>query len=118
LPRTLQSETIGREMAHKFDPQQKIDAQGHLAKATGEVEVDQEMFWIAAFVFQNAPGHYAAAWGDTGWGGGKAKQWVCDTTMAPGSQPFQKGKARAWALARVSDEGGKFFGWGHEVDLV
>jgi hypothetical protein len=105
-------------MAHKFDPQQKINAQGRLAKAKGEIEVGENMFWIAAFVFQNSPGHYAAAWGDTTWGAGKATKWSCPTQMAPGSDPFKKGKARAWALARVSDGGGRFFGWGHEVDLV
>jgi hypothetical protein len=105
-------------MAHRFDPKQKIDPQGHLAEATGPVQDGEEMFWIAAFVFQNSPGHYAAAWGDTEWAGGKANKWDCPTTMAPGSQPFTKGKARAWALARVSDGGGEFFRWGDEVDLI
>jgi hypothetical protein len=103
---------------HKFDDPQKIDPQGRLAKATGEIDAGKEMFWIAAFVFQNRPGHFAAAWGDTGWPGGKATKWDCPTKMAPGSQPFRKGKARCWALARVSDGGGRFHRWGHEIDLV
>jgi hypothetical protein len=104
-------------MAHKFDEKQKINAQGRLTRARGEIDTGKDMFWIAAFVFQNSAGHYAAAWGDTGWANGKSTKWSCPTTMAPGSQPFKKGKARAWALARVSDGGGKFYGWGHEVDL-
>jgi hypothetical protein len=105
-------------MAHRFDPDQTINAQGHLAKATGEVEDGEDMFWIVAFVFQNQAGHVAAAWGETEWAGGKAKKWDCHTTMAPGSQPFTQGTAHAWALARVSDGGGEFYGWGHPVNLV
>jgi hypothetical protein len=105
-------------MPHKFAPQQHIDAHGHLKTAVGEVEAGEDMFWITAFVWQNQPGRYAAAWGDAKWAGGKANHWDCKTKMAPGSQPFTQGKARAWALARVSNGGGQFFGWGHEVDLV
>jgi hypothetical protein len=105
-------------MPHKFDKKQKIDSQGQLAEARGDVDDGKDMFWIAAFVFQSSPGHHAAAWGRTEWTGGKAKKWECKTTMAPGSEPFQKGTARAWALARVSDGGGTFHGWGHDVDLI
>ena len=44
-------------MAHRFDPKQKIDAQGHLRRATGPIEpASEKMFWIAAFVYQNEPG--------------------------------------------------------------
>jgi hypothetical protein len=105
-------------MPHRFDQTQHIDPQGRLTRATGEVNGGEQMFWIAAFIFQNDGGHHAAAWGDKQWGGGKADHWACQTTMAPGSQLFKEGKARAWGLARVSDGGGAFFGWGHEVDLV
>ena len=105
-------------MAHRFDPKQKIDAQGNLRRATGLVDPPiEKMFWIAAFVYQNEPGHYAAASGTAKWKDGESPKWECKTEMAPGSKPFKKGKARAWALARVTDEGGKFFGWGHEIDL-
>ena len=117
LPRSRRSETIAGKMAHKFDQKQKIDPNGRMHKARGEIDTGKSMFWISAFVFQNSPGHYAAAWGDTEWAGGKATKWSCPTKMAPGSEPFKKGKARAWALARVSDKGGEFFGWGHEVEL-
>jgi hypothetical protein len=105
-------------MPHRFDSPLKIDAHGRLARATGPVNDNEEMFWIAAFVYQNIDGHYAAAWGDTGWPRGKAEKWACQTKMAPGSQPFRKGKAQAWALARVSDGGGEFHPWRDEIDLV
>ena len=106
-------------MAHKFDDPQKVNANGRLSKATGEVDGGKQMFWISAVVYQNHAGHVAAAWGETKWGGGKALKWSCPTKMAPGSQPFEKGKkAKCWALARVSDGGGKFYAWGHDVDIV
>jgi hypothetical protein len=104
-------------MPHNFDKKQKIDSQGSLAQATGEVENDEKMFWIAAFVYQNEPGHYAAAAGEDEWPNGVDKKWTCPTKMVPGSMPFKKGQARAWALARVTDGGGKFFSWPDTVEL-
>jgi hypothetical protein len=107
-------------MAHNFDDKQQIDSQGSLSCATGPVDPPAEkMFWIAAFVYQNQPaGHYAAAWGEKQFSAGGVKdRWTCPTKMAPGSEPFDTGTARAWALARVTDGGGKFFAWGDEVTL-
>jgi len=106
-------------MAHRFDDKQKIDQQWNLAQATGPVETDEKMFWISAVVYQNGPeqGHYAAAWGETEWPTGVDKKWDCPMEMAQGSKPFKKGPAKAWALARVTDGGGKFFAWPHPVEL-
>lgn len=106
-------------MAHKFAPTQKINQKGGLASAKGDVEDNQKMFWIAAFVYQSAPGHHAAASGTKEWHNGKAQHWTCPTQMVSGSKSFKKGEAKAWALALVSDGAGrKFHGWGHKVDLV
>jgi hypothetical protein len=107
-------------MPHKFDPKQHIDAQGTLALARGEVEANEEMLWIAAFVWQNhSPGQFAAAEGTQGWPNGVASNWSCPTQTVPGSARFHKGKARAWALALVTKGSHReFYGWGHGVDLV
>ena len=105
-------------MAHRFDHDQHIDAQGRLARAKGPVDTNQRIFWIAAFVYQNAPGHHAAAAGRKQWPNGRAPDWSCPTQMAPGSKPFKKGDAKAWALALVSDGAGKrFHGWSDDVEL-
>lgn len=104
-------------MPHNFDEKQKIDSHGSLAQATGPVESGEEIFWIAAFVYQNEPGHYAAASGEQQWPNGVDKKWDCPTKMSPGSMPFKKGPARAWALARVTDQGGMFFAWRDDVTL-
>jgi hypothetical protein len=106
-------------MPHNFDEELKLDKNGFLERATGPVDPPNEtMFWIAAFVYQNEPpGHYAAAWGTDEWPNGVQGQWECQTDMAPDSQPFNEGEAYAWALARVTDGGGKFFAWGDKVTL-
>jgi hypothetical protein len=106
-------------MAHKFEDKQKVDSQGFMTRAKGDVEDGKDMFWISAVIYQNEPGHYAAAEGTFPFpGGGVAKKWECPMTMAPGSKPFKKNKpAKAWALARVSNNGGEFYAWGHPVDL-
>jgi hypothetical protein len=105
-------------MPHKFDHDQHIDAQGRLAHATGPVKKNEKIFWISAFVYQNGSGHYAAAKGAKKWPNGRAPEWSCATKMAPGSKPFNKGTAKAWALALVSDgPGKKFHGWSDDVEL-
>ena len=106
-------------MAHKFHDNQQIQPPGTLPYATGEVEAGEKMFWIAAFVYQSWAGHYAAASGTNQWGAGVALNWNCPTQMAPGSQNFKVGTARAWALALVSEgPRKKYYGWGHAVELV
>jgi hypothetical protein len=105
-------------MAHRFEDKQKVDSQGFMTRAKGDVEDGKDMFWIAAFVYQNEPGHFAAAEGTFEFpSGGVDKKWECPMTMAPGSKPFKKTTARAWALARVSNNGGAYYGWGHNVDI-
>jgi hypothetical protein len=105
-------------MAHKFYKKQHINSKGFLTRATGPVSRNQRMFWISAFVYQNGPGHYAAAAGTKKWSNGKAPKWECPTEMVPGSQPFNKGPAKAWALALVTDRAGrKYYGWADDVDL-
>jgi hypothetical protein len=104
-------------MPHNFDDKQKIDSHGSVAHATGEVDAGEKMFWIAAFLYQNGPGHYAAAAGEREWLNGVDKKWTCPTNMAPGSRPFKKGLAHAWALARVRDGGEQFFAWRDDVEL-
>jgi hypothetical protein len=106
-------------MAHRFNDNQHIHA-GSLPKAEGEVQAGEKMFWIEAFVYQNWPGHYAAALGTNKWAVGAELAWDCQMNLHPDSKKFKKGKARAWALALVSDGPGKrkFYGWGHDVDLV
>jgi hypothetical protein len=106
-------------MAHRFHENQHIHA-GSLPTATGEVQAGEEMFWITAFVYQNWPGHYAAASGTNQFAPGATLEWDCAMQMAPGSKKFKHGKARAWALALVTDgpANRKFYGWGHDVDLV
>jgi hypothetical protein len=106
-------------MAHRFKDKQKVDSQGYMTHAKGDVETGQDMFWISAVVYQNEPGHFAAAEGTFPFpGSGAQQEWECPMTMAPGSKPFNKNKAaKAWALARVSDEGGKFYAWGHDVTI-
>jgi len=106
-------------MPHRFDPHQHIDPQGRLAHVKGPVKKNERIFWISACVYQDGPGHYAAAAGRKRWPNGRAPEWSCPTQMAPGSMPFNKGKARAWALALVTDGADrKYYGWGHEVDLT
>lgn len=104
---------------HNFDEKQQIDSQGVLSCATGPVEADERMFWVAAFVYQNEPaGHYAAAWGMKQFSaGGVRDRWTCPMKMAPGSEPFDTGEAYAWAIARVTDQGGMFYPWRDEVTL-
>lgn len=106
-------------MAHNFDDKQQIDSQGSLTCATGPVADGEKMFWIAAFVYQNEPaGHYAAAWGVKEFSAsGVEGKWTCSMEMAPGSEPFNKGSADAWALARVTDQGGMFYPWHDDVTL-
>ncbi|HEV3379249.1 MAG TPA: hypothetical protein VG126_18395 [Thermoleophilaceae bacterium] len=104
--------------AHKFADRQKITKRGFLTSAKGDVEDNQRMFWISAYVFQNGPGHHAAASGTKEWPNGKAHHWTCPTEEVPGSNRFKAGEARAWALALVTEgDGRKFYGWGHKVTL-
>ena len=103
---------------HKFDPVQKVDSKGALKRATGPVKQNEKIFWIAAFVYQNDPGHYAAAAGRKQWPNGKAPHWACPTKMAPGSKDFNHGPAKAWALALVTDGSGKkFHAWSDNVHI-
>jgi hypothetical protein len=106
-------------MPHRFNDNQHIHA-GDLPEAKGEVQAGEKMFWIEAFVYQNWAGHYAAAVGEDSFPAGVEIEWKCQMTMHADGKKFKKGKARAWALALVSDGPGKrkFYGWGHEVDLV
>jgi hypothetical protein len=106
-------------MAHNFDEKLQIDSQGMLSCATGPVDGNEKMFWIVAFVYQNDPaGHFACAWGVKQFSAGGVKdRWTCPMKMAPGSEAFDTGHAEAWALARVTDQGGMFYPWGDRVTL-
>jgi hypothetical protein len=107
-------------MPHNFDPKQQIDPQGNLSDARGPVDTGERMFWIAAFIWQNVDGDYAAAWGTATWSGGKSGKWDCQMAMAPDSKPFKYGDAKAWALALVTVGSAKreFYAWRDDVELV
>jgi hypothetical protein len=106
-------------MPHRFDSPLQITGQGRLVQARGPVDTGQEMFWILALIWQYKNGKYAAAWGRGDWPppNGKAPKWHCQTTMV-GPDPFVAGSAEAWALAWVTDGGGKFHSWKDTVNLV
>jgi hypothetical protein len=107
-------------MPHNFDDKQQLDPGGSLPLARGPVDTGEKMFWIAALVWQNNAGKHAAAtgqldWSETPW----TKSWWCPTTMVPGSKPFSKGQAEAWALALVTEGNKKvFYRWRDDVELV
>jgi hypothetical protein len=98
-------------MAHRFDTDISLGANG-APLATGPVEPkEEEMFRIWVWVTQKETG--AAARGSRNWSANpKSPNWNCGTRLFKNSPPFAKGPALGMAVALVKKPNGKeYFGW-------